>query len=1388
MSEAGAGKTFECQRLQERLWNSGEPAFYLELSELAKNPMEELLSPEELERFAAWQSAQCEDAIFILDSIDELQLSQGSFRTALTKLSKALDGKLNLARIVVTSRPVAFDKEEMRKRLPVPKSDVAIHQEGWFAAVAMGEAGEVAESEAEPKHVWREVALMPLSSEHMEILAANEGVADPKKMLAEVRAQNADGYVRRPQDLIELCADWKLHGELRSHRDQVKTNIECKLQPREDRQEKVELSIEKAWEGASRLALAAVLCRKLTIRHSKDADRSLGANSTPPLEPSLILPEWGHKEITTLLQRPLFGFASYGRVRFHHRSAIEFLAADRLSRLLGMGLPTKTIKRMLFGTTSEGFEIIKPSLRPVVGWLAPENGTVFSEACIREPEALVTHGDPGSLSTADRRRVMESLVKRHGKGDWRGIQLPQIQLARLAEKKLTKDVQSHWSKGVENHEVREILLGLIEGGKLKGCADLVFDVVINRNSGYGERINALDALIGVDDPRLCDLAAAIAAEDKGWPMRLAKSALVRLFPNHMSVDQLCAALAIYSEEKDTIGDLSWSLPKLIDHEDLSSETLEGLRDGLAHLIQSTASWQKDRWPHLQSDREHLIPALVATCLKEGPKKFLSQGWLRAAVIALKIGDKDYQQREALEALSERVLSAGPDVRMRLFWEADNLLQEFKPESDPYTRFANATLREHLFLDAEDHDWVIGFLGDSGAPTDKRAVALEAAIRLPRGDVEWVEWLEGLKRHVADEVALTRNLEDRAKKRDRELERMEKRHQKHKEKAERKKKIARASWVTFWREVSINTDAVFDKNKTENTVWNLWRAMKNEKRGRPFSGWNRRLLEEAFDKDTADRARSAIMQYWRSLTPSLRSEREDGEKGTYLVKWQVGLAGIYAEAEDPFWSDRLSEKEVELALRYVSIEFNGFPSWLPDLVSAHSEIIERVLGVELLDELKERSDAGSISLQNIESAPTSLARVFFPRLMDLLEEAVKASPEADGLDHLCNRLTMLVRIVPKHGTDTEIRKLKDWAAEALASPVSMPLASILLSVMFRTDPEAAVEALEQRLKTSPEDAVPLFGGLFGDRDSAIPVGLSSGDYAPNLLLKLSKIAHEYVRRADDVKRGPGTYTPHARDHAERGRYAIVDALLSSTDTEAWPAKLALTRDPELADLKDRFFALALERAAEQADSSVASEEQVAALNSFADLAPKTWQEFYALMVDRLEDIAELLLQDDSPRGTWALIGDEMLMRREIARVLKQDSRKAYTVDQEGVTAEEKETDIRLRSTASDQEAVIELKIGEKNRTAKALAKALRTQLVEKYMAKGNCRAGCLMITVRGKRTWKHPETGQKMELDELKEFLKNEAQKIEQEMGHQLSLFIFGLDLNPRLPTEKEARS
>ena len=142
-----------------------------------------------------------------------------------------------------------------------------------------------------------------------------------------------------------------------------------------------------------------------------------------------------------------------------------------------------------------------------------------------------------------------------------------------------------------------------------------------------------------------------------------------------------------------------------------------------------------------------------------------------------------------------------------------------------------------------------------------------------------------------------------------------------------------------------------------------------------------------------------------------------------------------------------------------------------------------------------------------------------------------------------------------------------------------------------------------------------------------------------------------------------------------------------------------------------------------------------------------------------------------------------MRREIARELGYAANGLYTVDQEAVTADEKETDIRLRSVLSEHEAVIELKLADR-RSGSDLRDTIRDQLVTKYMAAESSRSGCLLVTLAKDRTWKHPDSGTLISITELVFLLRDEAQRVAGAMGAGVALSVHLLDLRPRLFPEK----
>lgn len=539
VSEAGVGKTHECKAQRDILWAAGEPAFFLDLSTLAISSVREMLSAAEEQRFDAWLRSQSEVATFFLDSIDELKLSLGSFEQALTRVSKAIAGQLGRVRIVITTRPVPIDRALIIRHLPIPNAAEAAATAEAFADIVMDRHKKKPDEDPKSK-AWRNVGLMPLSREQMREFAVLQRVTDPDALLEDIRRRDAEEFAERPQDLIELCSDWREHHRIRTHCEQVETNITTKLRPNTERKESAQLSQEKAIEGASRLALAAMLTRKLTLRHSAGSDAVEASEAA--LDVGKILSDWTALERSTLLERPLFGFATYGRVRFHHRSVVEYLAAKRLEALLARGVPIKAIKRLLFADTAQRTRMMRPSMRPVAAWLALWRDTVFDDIVAVDPAVLLDYGDPQSLTPARRIKALEAYVARYGNGGWRGLSTPRVQVHRFASRELSDTVAGLWWSGIENPEVRDLLLEIIGAGKLTACADIPHGIAIDATKSIHDRTVATRVLVELNDPRLEAISASLESDADKWPPALARHALLYLFPANVSVPRVSRVL------------------------------------------------------------------------------------------------------------------------------------------------------------------------------------------------------------------------------------------------------------------------------------------------------------------------------------------------------------------------------------------------------------------------------------------------------------------------------------------------------------------------------------------------------------------------------------------------------------------------------------------------------------------------------------------------------------------------------------------------------------------------------------------------------------------------------------------------------------------------------
>ena len=105
LAEAGSGKTVEMREQANRLTGEGRFAFFIPLESLAQDPIADILSAVEEERFDQWMADSKKPAWFFLDAVDELKLSEGKLDRALNRFSKAIGGPLDRTRIIISCRP-----------------------------------------------------------------------------------------------------------------------------------------------------------------------------------------------------------------------------------------------------------------------------------------------------------------------------------------------------------------------------------------------------------------------------------------------------------------------------------------------------------------------------------------------------------------------------------------------------------------------------------------------------------------------------------------------------------------------------------------------------------------------------------------------------------------------------------------------------------------------------------------------------------------------------------------------------------------------------------------------------------------------------------------------------------------------------------------------------------------------------------------------------------------------------------------------------------------------------------------------------------------------------------------------------------------------------------
>jgi len=725
LAEAGSGKTDEMRHQAQRLAADGKYAFFFTLESVAY-PIESLLDGQEQEAFARWKGNGGEPAWFFLDSVDELKLNDRKLEPALVTLANFLGSHREQARVIISCRPSdwrpAVDMEAFRRRLPIPlpeaKAAPAVDPEDFFlstiepAPAKSDLLAEEAEERGGLERKFRTVVLLPMSDRQVRSFVEQRAVPECEAFLAEIERRDAWDFARRPLDLLELGQVWSEQRRLGERQEQYETNVLIKLRDDPDRADRNQIDDVKAREGAERLALALMLARKQAFR-AGDAILDPGL-AQETLDPAEILPNWTPKQRQVLLRRALFDPATLGRVRFHHRSVQEYLAACRLRTLQEKGLSIRQLLRLFFAE-SYGEEIVIPSRAPVAAWLALSNAPVRRMLTRLEPERLLSLGDPASLGHDTKVGLLESFAEVYGNGTWRGVRVPAPELKRLSTPALAPTVVRLWGSNPANPDVRELLLTLIWQGALHECLDIVSSVAADLYAADYERIVALRAMVACGaTEQVSALVADLVASPLAWPDKVVRNVACELFPRFLDTDGLIQLMERTPEPESDVNGFRWSAQRLVETLDSCSPVAINLRNRLADLI-----WRKrssdPSFHDLKSDCDHLTPALTSLCVGQLSQCRLGvdRDLVRACVIANRFTARIHRFRGDRDLLRE-AFEDHAAMRAEAFRHETTLMTEVVPGADTWHRLYYA---EHGSLLGQlrdaDRPWLEAMLSEDG---------------------------------------------------------------------------------------------------------------------------------------------------------------------------------------------------------------------------------------------------------------------------------------------------------------------------------------------------------------------------------------------------------------------------------------------------------------------------------------------------------------------------------------------------------------------------------------------------------------------------------------------------------------------------------------------------
>lgn len=1361
LGEAGSGKSAELGAQARDLGHSGKHAFFVRLDALLSG-LDASLGPDQILKFEEWAGGT-EEAVFFLDSVDEARLVRhGAFDEALIKLANAIgqDG-IARGRFIISSRISEWNE-------PVDRRRVAAR----FSLAA--ENNDISTSDTPELRV---VQLLALGEQQISTLAESVGLDDPRAFMEAVAKSSAWAFVGRPLDVINLSSYWVEKGRLGTLAELVEHDVVKKTEERKDRSRSDPLSPGLAREGAESLAASSILCRRPTF--SVGQEEQLQDMSS--LLPNRCSPsDWKPDQVSSLLARPLFDPAAYGKVRFHHRRVAEYLCASWVRRLVDAGCPIEEIEDLFFARIS-GELVLRKSLEPVIGWLALGEKTwqerLMDRVCISSPEVLLQHGDPQSLSVRARKKILEALVEAHRDGRFLYADFDNEQLQRLADPGLTDAVSEKLIDSDLGEGPRILLLRIVAQGGMQRCVDSVLRFL---RSGLGEGESTLYAIHAVSVAGNANQLRELEAWGAGQAaigFRVGARLCCALYPGTIDADGLLALFhrsdEVRAGESD---DMQYSLQNCVEENAPREHIPTFIRAAESRVGREAGSRRQRRAITHRFRYRWLLRASLKLVERLVQHDDLSKDEIavsaRAVVLLRGLEERGSYGHEVPDALRDALSSR--DLRQ------EYLACRVRDEKERYPErtFSGRILvyNESLIEWTEqDVDLVLG-LAIKGSPDDR-----EAFVEL--GSELWRRWgggrraLRQMRRSLSGEPELQAMLLDISKV---SLgDRLKRIHSRIKHETSWKIRHAVSKW---WRDTRflLQCARIRKHIKSGRAVQVLGHLAMEAASGEDGGRWGPgsiEALKKKFPRWLAAAASKGMKATWRSFTPLLPHEKPNPNQIDSRVA--IGLTGINLalEAGEVTYKG-VTEAEVVVATRYAVSELNGFPKWLAGLANQEPDAVSGVLLECVRGEWNTPSDTAPHSgvISKIQYGPPALRELARDTVLSLL---VTEDPPNDEVLGSSLRLLLAASQPPR----AELASLARRRVSKL--PIEEHRSLVWFVLWIQIEPVQAIDWLEPLLAVPSEKADELMVRVCAALNTRYGQGfplLSDPAYLQShILARLVPIVFRHVRPTDDIERvGGGAYSPTQRDEAQDFRRPLLEQLASlEQDHGALDALRSLLEAPELADRQEYIQHLIQERASRDADGPPWTPEQVTTMAKAKCAEPRSERDLFALTCRQLVSIQnEVERADFSERGALREQSPESDLRLLIGRKLRDRAMGNYEVTQEEEVDQNKEPDLRVRKTSLPPIS-IEIKCAHKW-SCKELEAALVGQLVGQYLRSDDTHFGVLLLGHHGSKLhWTLPD-GKKVKFEELLEHLRSVADQLLSTRPDLEAIEVIGIDFRKSL--------